>query len=285
MGTRAHDLPKVPREDQARFTREELKRLVLGKIVWDLIRGIDYLETRGEVDPARIGIMGNSLGGASASCLSAVEPRVRAAVISGWGHSPLAFKSKACTTMPYVAFAERMSFAELNALSAPHAAMLYINGTKDAIIDPAENGAALVRHIRAGLAGARQILEDAGITGTLESQFVPEADHRPFILTAAAVAWFQEHLMTAAERRPVPEATVHYGTWVEAQGQRLETLYDTEARQRGLAAVDIGAVWYAPKELACFPEAKPSADYTFAGWMERQIARNTDAPALPKPFE
>ncbi len=48
--------------------------------IWDVIRGLDYLETRTEVDPARIGITGNSGGGTQASFLMMVEPRLAAAV-------------------------------------------------------------------------------------------------------------------------------------------------------------------------------------------------------------
>jgi len=31
-------------------------------MVWDLIRGIDYLQTRPEIDPQRIDVVGYSLG-------------------------------------------------------------------------------------------------------------------------------------------------------------------------------------------------------------------------------
>lgn len=48
--------------------------------VWDVIRGVDYLETRAEVDATRIGITGNSGGGTQASFLMMVEPRFAAAV-------------------------------------------------------------------------------------------------------------------------------------------------------------------------------------------------------------
>lgn len=46
----------------------------------DMVRGIDYLLTRSEVDPERIGVMGTSQGGLLALAAAALEPRVRAAV-------------------------------------------------------------------------------------------------------------------------------------------------------------------------------------------------------------
>jgi cephalosporin-C deacetylase-like acetyl esterase len=50
--------------------------------VWDGIRGIDYLLTRAEVDPERIGCCGQSGGGTLTQFLAALEPRIRAAVVS-----------------------------------------------------------------------------------------------------------------------------------------------------------------------------------------------------------
>ena len=48
--------------------------------VWDVMRGIDYLETRAEVDPTRIGLTGNSGGGTQACLLMMSEPRFAASV-------------------------------------------------------------------------------------------------------------------------------------------------------------------------------------------------------------
>ncbi len=49
---------------------------------WDGIRGIDYLLTRPEVDPERIGCCGQSGGGTLTQFLSAVDNRIRVAVVS-----------------------------------------------------------------------------------------------------------------------------------------------------------------------------------------------------------
>jgi cephalosporin-C deacetylase-like acetyl esterase len=49
---------------------------------WDGIRGIDYLLTRPEVDPDRIGCCGQSGGGTMTQFLSALDNRIRVAVVS-----------------------------------------------------------------------------------------------------------------------------------------------------------------------------------------------------------
>lgn len=48
--------------------------------IWDISRGIDYLETRRDVDPTRIGITGNSGGGTQTCLMLMSEPRLAAAV-------------------------------------------------------------------------------------------------------------------------------------------------------------------------------------------------------------
>jgi len=52
--------------------------------IWDMRCCVDYLETRPEVDPKRIGMMGLSQGGTMTTFTAAVEPRIKAADISGY---------------------------------------------------------------------------------------------------------------------------------------------------------------------------------------------------------
>jgi cephalosporin-C deacetylase-like acetyl esterase len=49
-------------------------------MVWDGMRGIDYLLTLPEVDPHRIAVSGASLGGSTTMMLAAIDPRVTCAV-------------------------------------------------------------------------------------------------------------------------------------------------------------------------------------------------------------
>ena len=52
--------------------------------VWDAMRGIDYLETRPEVDAKKIGITGNSGGGNQSAFMMLAEPRLAAAMPCTW---------------------------------------------------------------------------------------------------------------------------------------------------------------------------------------------------------
>ncbi|HUR57365.1 MAG TPA: acetylxylan esterase, partial [Opitutaceae bacterium] len=70
-GTRDHDYAG----SQARFVGDSLGRYMLH----DAMRGIDYLLTRPEVDPAKIGVTGNSGGGTQTCLVMLGDPRIAAA--------------------------------------------------------------------------------------------------------------------------------------------------------------------------------------------------------------
>jgi len=53
-----------------------------GRFVWDIQREIDYLLSRDEVDPQRVGIIGHSMGAMQTTILLPVEQRISVAVAS-----------------------------------------------------------------------------------------------------------------------------------------------------------------------------------------------------------
>lgn len=63
---------------QAQLTGQTMARY----LVWDGIRGVDYLLTRPEIDGKRIAVAGNSGGGTQAAYLAVAEPRLAAVVSS-----------------------------------------------------------------------------------------------------------------------------------------------------------------------------------------------------------
>ncbi len=81
LGTRAHDPEPV------HTCADEAGRLIMGKLVFDTMRGIDFLLTRADIDSERIGVAGNSLGGAKATWMLALDTRLKLGLVSGWGYS------------------------------------------------------------------------------------------------------------------------------------------------------------------------------------------------------
>jgi hypothetical protein len=271
MGARGHDMYHL-KDRNPEFVRTKLKRMVLGKIVWDLMRGIDYLQTRKEIAEDRIGIVGYSLGGASAGCAAIVDSRIKAATICGWVHRSRYGQpggSKYCTQMPFFEFTKLMSYEEMTALTAPHCSTLYMIGGKDTIMDHDEGGAAVVENLKTHVIGAKRLLRKAGDETRIQAAIMRGDDHRPYFLSHRAVNWMQEYIQAPEQHRHIPETEILFGKWVDSQGQRIEKLYNTEARERGLLVPDIGAVYRSPKQLACFPnQDKPSPEYTMKGWVE-----------------
>lgn len=59
-------------------------RIPLAQNLWDLARALDVLAAHPLVDGARLGVVGFSYGGTMSLFLAATDPRVRAAVVSGY---------------------------------------------------------------------------------------------------------------------------------------------------------------------------------------------------------
>jgi hypothetical protein len=74
--TREHSYPSI----QVYLTGKSIARYFL----WDGIRGIDYLVSRKEVDPKRIGVHGLSGGGTQTAYISALDDRVAASAPAGF---------------------------------------------------------------------------------------------------------------------------------------------------------------------------------------------------------
>jgi dienelactone hydrolase len=61
-----------------------LGQTMIGWRVWDVMRTIDWIETRKELDSKRVGCMGISGGGTCTTFSAALEPRIRVAMVSGY---------------------------------------------------------------------------------------------------------------------------------------------------------------------------------------------------------
>jgi hypothetical protein len=57
---------------------------MIGWRVWDVMRTIDYIATRSELDANRVGCMGISGGGTVTVFAAALDLRIRAALVSGY---------------------------------------------------------------------------------------------------------------------------------------------------------------------------------------------------------
>ncbi len=61
-----------------------LGQTMIGWRVWDVMRAIDFIETRKDLDAAKVGCMGISGGGTCTQFSSALDTRIKAAYVSGY---------------------------------------------------------------------------------------------------------------------------------------------------------------------------------------------------------
>src|SRR5918994_2286406 len=111
-----------------------------GVALWDDLRTVDYLASRPEVDAARLGCVGLSMGGYRSFLLAALEPRIKVAVDVGWMTSFAAQIRKHVVNTIGLTFHigglyRYLDLPDLAALIAPRALMV-INGSKDTLFAP-----------------------------------------------------------------------------------------------------------------------------------------------------
>lgn len=125
-----------------------LGETMLGWRVYDVIRAVDYLNTREEVESDRIAVMGISGGGATALFTAAIDERIKVAVVSGYFNT----FSDSIMSIPHcidnyvpsiLKFAEMWDIA---GLIAPRALFIE-SGTKDPIF-PVEATIRSYEHLR-----------------------------------------------------------------------------------------------------------------------------------------
>ena len=97
-------------------------------------KAVDYLMTRDDVDPNRIGCLGLSLGGFRSMMLTGMDERIKCAVVAGWMCSQAAMIKEHCRYHTFMMFQPSLwsliDFPDLAALNAPNA-LLVLNGIHD----------------------------------------------------------------------------------------------------------------------------------------------------------
>ncbi|MFI5457495.1 MAG: dienelactone hydrolase family protein [Isosphaerales bacterium] len=111
-----------------------------GVMFWDDIRTVDYLLSRSDVDPRRIGCVGLSVGGLRSCHLAALDERIRAAVVVGWMASfPWQLKKHIRNTIGFTKVVpglyQHLDYPDVASLAMP-TPLLVINGAKDGLFHP-----------------------------------------------------------------------------------------------------------------------------------------------------
>jgi dienelactone hydrolase len=107
-----------------------------GLMFMDDIRTVDYLVSRPEVDPNRIGCCGLSVGGFRSAHLAGLDARIKAAVVVGWMSTYGDMLQSHLTSIGPMKIIpglyQSMDLPDVVAMNCPGALMI-INGTQDAL--------------------------------------------------------------------------------------------------------------------------------------------------------
>jgi hypothetical protein len=101
--------------------RDKAFKTLNGQRTWDLLRCVDYLCTRPDVDSSRIGCAGLSLGGEMAMWLAALDPRVAPTSSCGFLTLMDQLERNHCLCWKEEGLREIVDFPDLYALIAPRA--------------------------------------------------------------------------------------------------------------------------------------------------------------------
>ena len=263
LGTRAHD-------DLAADARAaKAGRLIMGKLVFDTMRAMDWLLTRADIDTARIGVAGVSNGGAQATWLAALDRRIKAVLVGGWAYDDVVLPTKMCQRVPFTKMREMTDWPAFIALAAPSCVIMTANGDADEVIDMGDR-VAWTRHA-AHLRAARSAWP-AGGPEPLPVFLEPAGGHRPYTVYREAMLWVHDQLgtpsMAAADLRRLP--VINAGKWCDRHGVPLERASGTEHHVRGATIVDLGVRPLSPEDLAVLqPGERGSPDFTLEGWLDQ----------------
>ncbi len=161
-----------------------LGKSAAGMRVLDALRVVDYLQTRREIDGSAIGAMGISGGGMHTFFSAAIDPRIKASVISGyfcdWRDSILSIFHCTCNVVPGLLNLGELS--DLSGLLAPRP-LLVEHGVRDPIFP--------IARVKAAVEKSRRAWKAFGAPSGIETDYF-EGRHR--INGDAAYAFLAKHL-------------------------------------------------------------------------------------------
>jgi len=188
---------KQPYDNSIAFYRKHPGWSFIGKMVWDVGRVVDYLESLPFVDPKRIGSIGHSHGAYGTLFATAFEPRISAAVAScgfttfrtdpnpeRWSHltaliPQLGFYLPDVASIPF-------DWQHVLALAAPRKLFVWYT-TKDSVFPNTENLNALLKDVQ----GVYRLYRNEGALACQSS----DGPHKfPKEQREAAYRWLDQNL-------------------------------------------------------------------------------------------
>jgi len=153
--------------------------------IFDMMRTVDYLETRPEVHPGQIGIMGLSQGGTITTFSAALEPRFKAADISGYVNSWRGFgiaRANFCGSQVVPEVFRWLDVPDIAGLIAPRPLLIEMGVNEDCFE---------FEDLRRGYQDVERIYTAAGVTDALHAD-IHKRNHA--FAGGRAFGFFDKHL-------------------------------------------------------------------------------------------
>jgi dienelactone hydrolase len=160
--------------------------------IWDGIRGLDYLASRPEVDPARLGCVGNSGGGTLTAYIAAFDPRVVAAAICCYITTLPRRMANRATHDPS-ADPEQDIFGFVSE-GIDHAGLLAMRVPRPTLVGSAVKDFFPIEGARASFAEAKRLYEAAGAGDRVAMVEAPGGHGLSLPLRTAVYEWFDRWL-------------------------------------------------------------------------------------------
>jgi len=160
-----------------------------GVVFWDDIRTVDYLASRPEVDPKKIGCVGISMGGYRAAYLTALDERIAAGCVVGFMSSVRPMMKAHLDTHSFVHFLPglhaHLDLPDVSALAAPRALM--VQQCKQDRLFPQAGMEESVAKIAAAF-------KAAGVEKQFDGRYYDEPHHFTPAMQDEAFDWFDSKL-------------------------------------------------------------------------------------------
>ena len=182
---------------------------------WDNIRGIDYLVSRQEVDPEKIGCTGASGGGTQTTFLMALDDRIKAA-------APACYICSVESNLKVLGSPDGcQQLAGGNALGIEQISYLTMRAPKPTLIIAAERDFFPISVTRETFKEAQHVYTALGFPDRV-AMFTVDAEHGfNKAMREAAVNWMRRWLLKNDKPITEPEFTIHKekNLWVTITGQ------------------------------------------------------------------
>lgn len=246
-----------------------------GLMQTDLAQAVTYLTERPDVDQARIGVVGYSMGAFVAGIAGAIDTRIHAIVLSGGGtfDGPYEYFDTGrlpCQSPPYRALGvlgDRSAI--LYALNADRGPLFVMNGDADTVMR-------MDQHPPSWFDGVRQ--RAAALRGSSDGLFTtilyPGISHRTSWVNLDGMLWLnhQLHFGLWSDADIRAAGTTHISEWIHRNGVDISPNYIREDREGGLDAVGQSFPGISRTDLMVLPDSqweKQKDLLTYEAWAAR----------------